>query len=69
MNELERKDLSPGERSGLVVTNLVKLVGLVAAGNELLLKEASDPKRLALIGVMLTGTQAIESLIKGVFGR
>lgn len=58
-----------GGRWTLALTNVIKLGGFIAAMNELLIREVTDGRRLALIGVMLAGTQFLESLIKGVFGR
>lgn len=56
------------EGVSLGVTNLIKVGGLVAAMNELLQDGPLDTKRVALIGVMLAGTQGIENFLKGVFG-
>lgn len=68
MTEPERKT-GPTETFGFVVTNVAKLCGVVAAMVELLSKDELEPKRLALIAVLLTGVQGIESLVKGVFGK
>lgn len=51
----------------LAVTNLIKLGGLVAAMNELLIEDQVDPRKLAFIAVMLAGTQGLENFLKGVF--
>lgn len=56
-------------RFGLALTNVIKLGGFVAAMNELLIRETTDGRRLAIIGLMLAGTQFLESLARGIFGK
>lgn len=55
------------EGVSLALTNVAKTVGVIAAANELLFEQNSDPKRLAFIAVLLTGTQAVENFLRGVF--
>ena len=54
----------PVERFGLVVTNLIKLGGLVFVFTHEL-----TPEALGLAAFMLAGAQGIEQLFKGVFGK
>lgn len=57
----------------LVVTNISKLAGVVAALNELLVRDNTTTVRASLIVVMIAGVQAFEgmvlSMLDRVFGR
>ena len=52
------------EQFGLVVTNLIKLGGLVFVFTKEL-----TPESLALAAFMLAGAQGIESVVKGVTNK
>lgn len=63
------KDLGPGERFGLVITNLIKLGGLVIVIVEVLARQEVRPSVLATSAFMLAGAQGLENLFKGLFGK
>lgn len=53
----------------LVVTNLTKLAGVVAAMNELLVRDTTTTARAALIALLVAGVQAFETMVLGVIDR
>lgn len=66
MNDPER-NLSWGEQLGLVVTNLTKLAGVVLAFIEA--AGEARPGVMAFCTVCVAGAQAVENIIRGVFGK
>lgn len=57
-----------GTRSLLIVTNLIKLGGLVAALNEMLIRTELRPSALGVCAVMMAGGQGLESFLSAFLG-
>lgn len=66
MNET-KKPPAP-ERAGLVVTNLIKLGGLVVAINEVFGHAELRPGAIGLAALMMAGAQSLESFLSAFFG-
>lgn len=58
---------STGERAGLVVTNIGKLVGFAIAINEAFTQAAIRPGALMLAALLITGAQGLEAVLRSVF--
>jgi len=56
-------------RTTLVVTNLTKVVGLVIAFNEALLRTDQRPLILAVAAFMMAGAQLSETVVLGIIDR
>ena len=63
-----RKVNGNGRKGSLVVTNLMKLAGVALGLSEGFQKE-SDAKVIALAALMVTGGQALETLVDRILGR
>lgn len=61
-------ELSPSQRFGLIVTNLIKLGGLVVALNEALAEPTIRPGSLAIAALMMAGAQSLETFLASFFG-
>lgn len=59
---------SSQEKWGLVITNLVKLGGLVVAVNETLVEPAIRPGGLAIAALMISGGLGLETFLASLFG-
>ncbi len=59
---------APAERAGLVVTNLIKLGGLIVAINEALIEPTLRPGALGLAALMMAGAQSLEAFLTSFFG-
>lgn len=57
-----------GVRTGLWITNTIKLAGVVVAVNEALVEPTLRPGAIALAALMLAGAQSLESFITAFFG-
>lgn len=66
--DLERNGV-PAGRTIEVVTNAIKLGGLVIAINEALIRTELRPAGLAVAGFMMAGAQGIESFLNAFFAR
>lgn len=58
----------PEPRFGLVVTNLIKLGGLIVALNEVLGHEVIRPGALGIAALMMAGAQSLETFMSSFFG-
>lgn len=64
---LDPKGSSSG-KSALIVTNLIKLGGLVVALNEVLIRSGDlRPGALAIAALMMAGAQSLETFIGSFF--
>lgn len=59
---------SPSEKWGLIVTNVVKLGGLIVALNEALVEPVIRPGAIAIAALMMAGAQSLESFLAAFFG-
>jgi hypothetical protein len=59
---------SPSERFALIVTNLVRLGGLVVAMNEALIEPVIRPGAIAIAALMMAGAQSLETFLGSFFG-
>lgn len=58
----------PGEMVGILVTNLIKLGGLVIAIDEVLGHDVIRPGALGIAALMMAGAQSLETFLTSFFG-
>lgn len=72
LGQSPQPDPSTSERlpflPGLIVTNLIKLGGLVVALNEALIEPAIRPGALGIAALMMAGAQSLETFLTAFFG-
>lgn len=59
---------SPFEKFALIVTNLVRLGGLVVAVNEALVEPTIRPSAIAIAALMMAGAQSLDTFLGSFFG-
>lgn len=65
----EKTSVNPAERVSVIVTNLIKLGGLIVALNEALVRSDLRPGGIALSALMMAGAQSLESFLTSFFGE
>lgn len=64
----EERERPVSDRSTLIVTNLIKLGGLLVALNEVFLKPEIRSGGIALAALMMAGAQSLETFLTSFFG-
>lgn len=64
-----RTEPTAGERAGFVITNLIKLGGLVLVMHDAFTDPSGvDPGTLAIAAFMMAGAQGLDSFFQAFFG-
>jgi hypothetical protein len=61
------KPSSPGEYFGILVTNIIKLGGVVVAIDEVLVQPVIRPGALGIAALMMAGAQSLETFLTTFF--
>lgn len=62
------RNSSQGEYVTFLVTNLIKLGGLIVAINEALFEDPRDPVAFGIAALMMAGAQSVDTFFTSFFG-